>query len=60
MIDGHVEVVEIDALDGQRGDRFARRTSFDPRTLAPRTAGSGSSHVGSRPGARRTSWPAVT
>ncbi len=35
MIEGEVEVLEIDALPGQRGDRFAARTGFDPRELAP-------------------------
>jgi hypothetical protein len=34
MIDGEVEVHEIDALPHQRGDRFAARTGFDPRALA--------------------------
>ena len=34
MIDGAVEVLEIDALPQQRGDRFAERTGFDPRALA--------------------------
>ena len=34
MIDGHLEVVEIDALDRQRAARFARRAGFDPRMLA--------------------------
>jgi hypothetical protein len=34
MIDGDVEVLEIDALPQQRGDRFAARTGFDPRALA--------------------------
>ena len=34
MIDGEVEVLEIDALPQQRGDRFAARTGFDPRALA--------------------------
>ncbi len=33
MIDGDVEVIEIDALPGDRGDRFAARTGFDPRIL---------------------------
>jgi hypothetical protein len=28
-------VLEIDALPRQRGDRFAARTGFDPRGLAP-------------------------
>ncbi|MEU3744730.1 MULTISPECIES: pyridoxamine 5'-phosphate oxidase family protein [Streptomyces] len=31
MIDGTVEVLEIDALPRERGDRFAERTGFDPR-----------------------------
>jgi hypothetical protein len=31
MIDGEVEVLEIDGLPRQRGDRFATRTGFDPR-----------------------------
>ncbi len=34
MIEGHVEVLEIDALPRERGDRFAARTGFDPRALA--------------------------
>jgi len=33
MVDGRVEVLEIDALDYERGDRFAARTGFDPRSL---------------------------
>ncbi|MEU5220632.1 pyridoxamine 5'-phosphate oxidase family protein [Streptomyces sp. NPDC020807] len=33
MIDGTVEVLEMDALPRDRGDRFAERTGFDPRTL---------------------------
>ncbi len=33
MIDGGVEVVEIDALPRARGDLFAERTGFDPREL---------------------------
>jgi len=33
MVDGRVEVLEIDALDCERGDRFAARTGFDPRSL---------------------------
>jgi hypothetical protein len=32
MIDGDVEVLEIDALPRERGDQFAARTGFDPRT----------------------------
>ena len=34
LIDGDVEVLEIDALSQQRGDGFAVRSGFDPRTLA--------------------------
>jgi hypothetical protein len=34
MIDGEVEVLEIDALSRERGDRFAARSGFDPRPLA--------------------------
>ena len=34
MIDGEVEVIEIDALPQERGDRFAMRTGFDPRAEA--------------------------
>ena len=34
MIEGDVEVLEIDALSQQRGDGFAVRSGFDPRTLA--------------------------
>ena len=33
MIDGDVEILEIDALSQQQGDRFAERTGFDPRAL---------------------------
>ena len=33
MIDGEVEVLEIDALPPKRGDSFAERTGFDPRAL---------------------------
>ncbi len=33
MIEGEVEVLEIDALSQEQGDRFAGRTGFDPRTL---------------------------
>ena len=34
MIDGEVEVLEIDALPQERADRFAARTGFDPRAEA--------------------------
>jgi Pyridoxamine 5'-phosphate oxidase len=34
MIEGDVEVLEIDALPQERGDRFAARSGFDPRALA--------------------------
>jgi hypothetical protein len=33
MIDGEVEVLEMTELSKERGDRFAARTGFDPRTL---------------------------
>jgi hypothetical protein len=33
MIEGDVEVLAIDALPQDDGDRFAARTGFDPRTL---------------------------
>jgi hypothetical protein len=33
MIEGDVEVLEIDALAPEQGDRFAARTGFDPRAL---------------------------
>lgn len=33
MIEGDVEVLDLDALPVERGDRFAARTGFDPRTL---------------------------
>ena len=34
MIEGEVEVLEIDALPKQAGDRFAARAGFDPRAQA--------------------------
>jgi len=34
MIEGEVEVLEIDALPQQAGDRFAARAGFDPRAQA--------------------------
>lgn len=33
MIEGDVEVLEIDALPRERADRFAEHTGFDPRAL---------------------------
>ncbi|MER6956612.1 MULTISPECIES: pyridoxamine 5'-phosphate oxidase family protein [unclassified Streptomyces] len=33
MIEGEVEVLDLDALPGRLGDRFAARTGFDPRPL---------------------------
>ncbi|GGP95759.1 pyridoxamine 5'-phosphate oxidase family protein [Streptomyces melanogenes] len=33
MIEGHVEVLALDALPPYLGDRFAARTGFDPRSL---------------------------
>jgi hypothetical protein len=33
MIDGEVEVLPLDAVPSETGDRFAARTGFDPRTL---------------------------
>jgi len=34
MIEGEVEVLEIDALPQERGDRFVAHTGFHPRALA--------------------------
>jgi nitroimidazol reductase NimA-like FMN-containing flavoprotein (pyridoxamine 5'-phosphate oxidase superfamily) len=34
MIDGEVEVIELDALPQEQCDRFAARAGFDPRELA--------------------------
>ena len=34
MIDGEVEVLELDVLSKRHGDGFAARTGFDPRALA--------------------------
>jgi hypothetical protein len=33
LIEGDVEVLELDALPRERGDRFAASAGFDPRTL---------------------------
>ncbi len=35
VVDGDVEVLEIDALPAEQGDRFAARTGFDPRAATP-------------------------
>src|ERR671916_2760808 len=35
MIDGEVEVLEIDALPQELGNRFSARTGFNPRAEAP-------------------------
>ena len=34
MIEGEAEVLEMDALPQEEGDRFAARAGFDPRVLA--------------------------
>jgi hypothetical protein len=34
MIEGDVEVLELDALPRELGDRFSARSGFDPRALA--------------------------
>jgi len=34
MIDGDVEVLELDALPRERAERFAAHTGFDPRAMA--------------------------
>ena len=34
MIDGDVEVLEMDALPRETGDRFTARAGFDPRSLS--------------------------
>jgi nitroimidazol reductase NimA-like FMN-containing flavoprotein (pyridoxamine 5'-phosphate oxidase superfamily) len=34
VVDGDVEVLEIDALPREAGDRFAARAGFDPRALS--------------------------
>jgi hypothetical protein len=36
VIDGDVEVIEIDALPRERADQFVAHTDFDPRGLIPR------------------------
>ena len=34
MVEGDVEVLEIDELPAEQGDRFAARSGFDPRSLS--------------------------
>ncbi len=36
MIDGYVDILPIDALPQDVGDRFATRSGFDPRRLGAR------------------------
>lgn len=36
MIDGAVDVLPIDVLPQEQGDRFAARSGFDPRALGSR------------------------
>jgi hypothetical protein len=36
MIDGEVQILELDALADEQGDRFAARAGFDPRALGAR------------------------
>jgi hypothetical protein len=53
MMGGEVEVLEIDALPRERGDRFAARAPASTRVRwPPRTAGCASPRAASRPGAR--------
>ena len=60
MIEGEVEVLEIDALPQERGDRFAARAASTRVRWPHRTAGSASPHAASRPGARWTSCPTAS
>ena len=60
MIDGEVEILEIDALPRQRGDRFPRAPVSTRVRRPPRTAGSASFRTASRPGARWTSCPTAS
>ena len=36
QVDGEVEILPIDAMPQEVGDRFAARSGFDPRTLGSR------------------------
>lgn len=57
MIDGDVQVLEMDELPAPAADRFAARAGFDPGPKRSGTAGSGSSRTASRPGGRPTNCP---
>ena len=52
MIEGEVEVIEIDAPPQQRGDRFVAHTGFDQRALATPYRSCASTSAASRLGAR--------
>ena len=52
MIAGEVDVLEMDALPQQRGDRFVAQTGFDPRALATPYRWSASLRAASRLGPR--------
>ena len=61
MIEGEVEVLELEALPRERADRFAVRTGFDPRTLTtPYGWFRGDPLGASRPGARWRSSPTAS
>jgi hypothetical protein len=60
MIEGEVEVLEIDALPQQRGDRFAARTGLELRALATPYRWFRISRAASRLGARWTSCPTAS
>ncbi len=55
LIEGDVEILDMDALPRERGDRFAARTGFDPRAAGTSYRGSASPRAASRRGARWTS-----
>jgi hypothetical protein len=52
MIEGEAEVLEIDALRQERGDRFVAHTGFDPRAPATPDRRFRIYRAASRPGAR--------
>ncbi len=60
MIDGAVEVLEIDALSTEQGDSFAERAGFDPRVLSTRYRWFRSRRAASRLGVRSTNCPIVS